>query len=209
MTANVTAPSSAYFARLENNDQAPGNWSARQTARAYAAAVQEGGVRYEVIATRGSIDIDAGLKALQAEEHSKQQAAALAAQKEAEMAAKAKEKAAAKAAKGSKAKGAKAAPASNGEARPAGGLGRPYLRVLKALAKGPLGRRGVAEAIIKAGTKCYNNRIPNESLTYRELTGQGLVREKKVNVSGEEGGREETLYELTAAGRKALEKAAK
>lgn len=113
-----------------------------------------------------------------------------------------KAKPAAKKAPAKKAAPAKAAKAAE-KSGPAGGLTKPQVRILAALAKAarPMSRAQIAEKAQVAETwvtgftvrACKANRTP-------ALVEQKLAREVGVEVDG----RKERLVEVTAAGRKAL-----
>ena len=78
---------------------------------------------------------------------------------------------------------------------------KPVRQVLGTLAKskGPLTRKQIAAAVAKAGDAIVNGRISQETVTYA-----GLVKQKYIT---EIEGKSETVYEITAAGRKALQDA--
>lgn len=80
-----------------------------------------------------------------------------------------------------------------------------HVRVLKTLrrARGPITRQTIAERIQSVeDVKFTDNRIPNESETYRFLTTAGLVRYEELD----EDGTKLHVYTITAKGREMLAK---
>lgn len=96
------------------------------------------------------------------------------------------------------------------------GLRKPQVRILDALAKakGPLSRGKIIERITQNGKAtaigdalgCKDvalREARDAQVGYKSLLSQKLVRQLDLDVDGHK----ETVYEMTAAGRKALEKA--
>lgn len=123
--------------------------------------------------------------------------------KKAAAAKKGAKKAPAKAAKTAK-KAVKKAPAAAPAAKK-GGLGKPRLAVLKALAKAskPLTRSLIAEKTgIGSGFTSLLGHSDPAKREERSLLSLGLIKAEQHDI----GGRDTIVYSLTAAGRKALEK---
>lgn len=99
--------------------------------------------------------------------------------------------------------------ASNGkhEATKESKLKKPQRQVLSTLAKLKTGeglsRRGIADKVAKTDS-VINGRIANESKTYQGLLDDGFIKSKEIGGPGEEIN--ETIYFITAAGKKAIGK---
>lgn len=106
-------------------------------------------------------------------------------------------KATKKARKSAKAQKAKSAPKASAN----GKLHKPERQVLRTLVKaaGPLSRREIARRVEKQDA-LVNGRIAAETKTYEGLEKKGLIRVKDLDIDG----KNETVNEITAAGKKAF-----